>query len=271
MSGIPTHGLVWCHITMWQSLVKKEKREWSWERKKEGKKSREGRGGKWGGETETVKKGEGGKQGGQLGRGGKERWKAREEDKDSRDAALFAGKDSKRSTGVHVSSTNFQRPWPSPHPCQTSNPIPSRASLKEAPGCFLWSSEPCRKLHSWHWLTPSPLPVPAPEPLVLIFGWFLWTLQLSQLKNLPKLHSMLELGLGQPRVRKRLEMGFISSQLCPKRLKSTLINNVVRQPFQTSCLEQSQTSEKFMGNPGSKCLFSNHKLYLGSESQKTKM
>ena len=93
----------------------------------------------------------------------------------------------------------------------------------------------------------------------------------GQLKNLPKLHSMLELGLGQPRVRKRLEMGFISSQLCPKRLKSTLINNVVRQPFQTSCLEQSQTSEKFMGNPGSKCLFSNHKLYLGSESQKTKM
>ena len=40
MSGIPTHGLVWCHFTMWQSLVKKEKRVELGKGKRRGEKQR---------------------------------------------------------------------------------------------------------------------------------------------------------------------------------------------------------------------------------------
>ena len=60
-------------------------------------------------------------QGGQLGRGGEERWKGREKDKRLPCCCTFCWERFQKEHWSYVSSTNFQSPWPSPHPCQQIN------------------------------------------------------------------------------------------------------------------------------------------------------
>ena len=109
---------------MWQSLVKKEKRESNWERKKEGKKSREEKGGKWGGETETVKMGVGSSR--EDSWEGEGRRDGREERKTKTPVMLhfLLGKTPKGALELMFPPQTSKDPGPAPTPAKHQTPFP---------------------------------------------------------------------------------------------------------------------------------------------------